>query len=154
MGLAFWLEQAGFSYVTVVPAIWVKSNKRQGIIGDPRKGMIVSYEAFIFASKGDAVLLKQGKQDIFVFDTLNPNERDFAMQMPPDLCGEIISMVTLGGGRILDPFAGVGSIGQGALDYQCEYVGYELDNKRAEIGNMILAEHVHAKGKTDEGQED
>jgi DNA modification methylase len=109
--------------------------------------MIVAYEALLFASKGDAVLLKQGKQDIFIYDTLNPSERDFSMQMPSDLCVELISMVTLGGGRILDPFAGVGSIGQGALDNQCEYVGYELDKERAAIGNMILAEHVHAKGK-------
>jgi len=144
MGLAFWLEDVGFSYVTLVPPIWVKPNKTQGIIGDPRKGMIVSYEAMVFASKGDAVLLKQGKQDIFIYDTLNPSERDFAMQMPRDLCKEVISMISLGGGRILDPFAGVGSTGLGALDLQCEYVGYELDKERAELGNLILSEHVYA----------
>jgi site-specific DNA-methyltransferase (adenine-specific) len=144
MGLAFWLEQAGFSYVTLVPPIWVKPNKTQGIIGDPRKGMIVSYEAMIFAAKGDAVLLKQGRQNIFIHDTLSTSERDFAMQMPVDYCAEIISMVSLGGGRILDPFAGSGSIGEGALELQCEYKGYELNPKRAELGNLRLQEHLFA----------
>ena len=144
MGLTFWMEQAGFRYVTVVPAIWAKPNKTQGIIGDPRKGMIVAYEAMVFASKGDAVLLKQGRNDLFVYDTLNPSERDFEMQMPVELCSEIVSMVTLGGGRVLDPFAGVGSIGEGCLDNQCEFRGYELDKERAMLGNTRLAEHIFA----------
>lgn len=144
MGLAFWLEAAGFSYVTLVPSIWVKPNKTQGIIGDPRKGLIVSYEAMVMASKGDAILMKQGKQNIFIHDTLAPNEKDFEMQMPVDLCKEVISMVSLGGGRILDPFAGVGSIGEGALDNQCEFKGYELNKDRAMTGNMRLAEHIYA----------
>ncbi len=145
MGLAWWMKSAGFSYVTVVPPIWVKPNKTQGIIGDPRKGMIVAYEAMVFAAKGDAVLLKQGKQNIFIFDTLSTGERDFEMQMPVDFCAEIISMVSLGGGRILDPFAGSGAIGEGALDLQCEYKGYELNEDRAELGNMRLAEHIYAR---------
>lgn len=145
MGLAWWMKSAGFSYVTVVPPVWVKPNKTQGIIGDPRKGMIVAYEAMVFASKGNAILLKQGKQNIFIFDTLSTGERDFEMQMPVDFCTEIISMVSLGGGRILDPFAGSGAIGEGALNLQCEYKGYELNKDRAELGNMRLAEHIYAR---------
>ena len=144
MGLAFWFEQTGFDFVTLVPPIWVKPNKRQGIIGDPRKGLVSAYEAMVFASKGSAILLKQGLQNIFIYDSLNPSERDFEMQMPEDLCTQIVSMVSLGGGRILDPFAGVGSIGEGALNCQCEFVGYELNGERAKIGNTRLAEHIYA----------
>ena len=149
MGLAFWLEQAGFSYVTVVPPMWIKPNKSQGIIGDPRKGMIVAYEAMVFASKGNAVLLKQGQNNIFIHDTLNPSERDFEMQMPAEFCSEIVSMVSFGGGKILDPFAGVGSIGEGCLDQQCEFKGFELDTERAMTGNMRLAEHIFAAQETE-----
>ena len=151
MGLTWWMKSAGFSYVTVVPAIWVKPNKTQGIIGDPRKGMIVAYEAMVFASKGDAVLLKQGQNDIFIYETLTSSEKDFAMQMPVELCSEIISMVSLGGGRILDPFAGVGSIGEGALDNQCEFKGFELNTDRAMTGNMRLAEHIFAAQEKENG---
>src|SRR5690606_24171175 len=86
LGLAYWFEEAGYSYVRTMPIIWAKPNKTQGNIGDPRKGLVVAYEAAILAAKGDAVLLKQGKQDLLICDTLLASERDFAMQMPRELC--------------------------------------------------------------------
>lgn len=143
MGLTGWCEEV-FNYVTVVPAVWIKPNKTQGIIGDPRKGLIVAYEALIFAAKGDAVLLKQGLQNIFIFDTPSPSERIHPLQMPDDLSTRLVEMVSLGGGRILDPFAGSGSIGIGALNKQCEFVGFELDPEKASNGNLRLREHVYA----------
>jgi DNA modification methylase len=148
LGLAHWFEEAGFSYVNLMPIIWAKPNKRQGNVGDPRKGLVVAYEAAIIAAKGDAVLLKQGQQDIFIYDTLNPSERDFEMQMPIALCEEIVSWLTLGKGRVLDPFAGVGSFGEGALNKQCSFRGYELNPERADKGNLRLREHVFAKVET------
>lgn len=141
MGLAFWLEQAGFSYVTLVPPLWVKPNKTQGMIGDPRKGMIIAAEAMIFASKGGAFLMKQGRNNVFIFDSLTGTDRDYSMQMPADLCTEVVSMVTLSGGRVLDPFAGSGSIGLGALNRECEFRGYEINPEAASIGNMLLKQH-------------
>lgn len=151
MGLAFWLEEAGFSYVTLMPYIWAKPNKTTGNLGNPRKGAIVAYEAAVFAAKGDACLLKQGKQDLFIYDTLDPSERDFSMQMPVALCKEIISRVVLGGARVLDPFAGVGSFGEGALENQCEFRGYELNPDRAATGNLRLQEHIFAKESNSDG---
>lgn len=141
MGLAFWLEQAGFSYVTLVPPLWVKPNKTQGMIGDPRKGLIVAAEAMVFASKGGAFLMKQGRNNVFIYDSLTGTERDYSMQMPAGLCTEVVSMVSLSGGRILDPFAGSGSIGLGALNRECEFRGYEINPEAASIGNMLLKEH-------------
>ena len=152
MGLNFWLEQAGFSYVTLVPAFWVKPNKTQGMIGDPRKGMIVAAEAMVFASKGGAFLMKQGRNNVFIYDSLVGTERDYSMQMPADLCTEVVSMVTLSGGRVLDPFAGSGSIGLGALNRECEFRGYEINPEAASIGNMLLKQHhlaAQENGKND-----
>jgi hypothetical protein len=152
MGLAFWLEEAGFSYVTLVPPLWVKPNKTQGMIGDPRKGLIVAAEAMVFASKGGAFLMKQGRNNVFIYDSLVGAERDYSMQMPADLCTEVVSMVSLSGGRILDPFAGSGSIGLGALNRECEFRGYELNPEAASIGNMLLkAHHLSAQEKANEG---
>ena len=147
MGLNFWLEQAGFSYVTLVPALWVKPNKTQGMIGDPRKGMIVAAEAMVMASKGGAFLMKQGRNNVFIYDSLSTTDRDYSMQMPPGLCTEIVSMVSLSGGRILDPFAGSGSIGLGALNRECEFRGYEINPEAADIGNMLLKQHHLAEQK-------
>ncbi len=145
MGLAHWFEEAGFKYVRLMPIIWAKPNKTQGNIGDPRKGMIVAYEAAILACKGDGVLLKQGRNDLFIYDTLNPSERDFEMQMPVALCREAIALLTLGKGKVLDPFAGVGSFGEGALENHCSFKGFELNPERAATGNLRLREHVFAK---------
>lgn len=154
MGLNFWLEQAGFSYVTLVPALWVKPNKTQGMIGDPRKGMIVAAEAMVLASKGSAFLMKKGRNNVFIYDSLTTSERDYSMQMPADLCTEVVSMVSLSGGRVLDPFAGSGSIGLGALNRQCEFRGYELNPEAASIGNMLLKGHHLAAQETEDGVPD
>jgi ParB/RepB/Spo0J family partition protein len=150
MGLNFWLQEAGFSYVTLVPALWVKPNKTQGMIGDPRKGMIVAAEAMVLASKGGAFLMKQGRNNVFIYDSLGSSERDYSMQMPAALCTEVVSMVSLSGGRILDPFAGSGSIGLGALNRECEFRGYELNPEAASIGNMLLKQH-HLAGQENDG---
>lgn len=145
MGLTFWMEEAGFKYVQLMPCIWAKPNKTQGMIGDPNKGFIVAYEAFVLAGKGSPILLKKGLQNIFLFDTPTGNERDLSVQMPRALCSHLINMVTLGGGRVLDPFAGSGAIGEGALDNNCSYLGFENSIERAEVGNLRLREHLYAK---------
>lgn len=141
MGLKWWLEQAGFSYVSRIPFIWVKPNKTQGIIGNPAKGMITSYEAGVFASKGDATLLKQGRQNVFVHDSPPAGDKVHPLQMPVSLCRELLDMIVLGGGKVLDPFAGSGSFGVAALDKECEFVGFELDETLCRDGNTRLSEH-------------
>jgi len=149
MGLAFWAEQAGFNWVSKVPAIWTKPNKTQGLIGDPNKGLISSYEAFIFMAKGQPVLMKKGLQNHFPFEVDLGADRVHAVQMPTEFCKHLTSMICLGGGRIFDPFAGSGATGLGALEQQCEYLGFELDEEFCRYGNMRLQEHIHAKGSVD-----
>lgn len=140
LGLAGWLELAGFSWVTTVPLVWAKPNKSQGIIGDPDKGFISSYEALVFAAKGDAKLTKRGLQNIFIYDTPPDSERVHPLQMPRDLCARLVSLVALGGETVLDTFAGSGAIGIGALANQCNFVGFELDPELAARGNTLLIE--------------
>lgn len=151
MGLTYWMEQAGFSYVTPLPGIWAKPNKTQGLIGNPAKGMVVGYEALVFAAKGDAILLNRGRSNLFVYDTPPAGDRVHPLQMPTELCSEIVSMVCMGGSHILDPFAGSGSIGLGTLDRQCSFVGYELDPEKASNGNLRLNEHTFSTPEEDNG---
>jgi ParB/RepB/Spo0J family partition protein len=140
MGLKFWCEQAGFSWLSMIPAIWVKPNKTQGMIGNPDRGLVVAYEAFLFAAKGDPTLNIHGRQNIFIYDTLSPGERDFSVEMPADLCEHLVEMTCFGGSRILDPFAGSGAIGVGALHRECSFLGFELNPERARLGNTKLKE--------------
>lgn len=142
LGLRYWLETAGFSYVTPNPAIWAKPNKTQGIVGDPRKGMVVAYEQFLFAAKGDPALHKQGRNNLFLYETPLPSERVHALQMNFDLCEELVALTTLGGGIVLDPFAGSGSIGVGALRRQANFIGFELNPDYAEAGQVLLDEEL------------
>lgn len=149
MGLTWWMEEAGFDFIQLMPHVWVKPNKTQGMIGDPKKGFIVAYEAMVIAGKGDPFIVKQGKQNIWIYNTLNPSERDFDLQMPEDFCTDLINTFTLGGSKVLDPFAGVGSFGIGALNNECSFKGFELDEERADRGNTVLQEHVLAAAKED-----
>lgn len=150
MGLAFWLEQAGFNYVQLMPNIWAKPNKTQGMIGDPNKGLLSAYEAFIIAGKGNPVLFRRGLQNIFLYDTPTTAERVHPVQMPTDLCSDLTRMVCLGGSRILDPFAGSGAFGLGALENQCSFRGFELDPEKAQLGNMRLQEHIFSGGSSED----
>lgn len=144
-GLRQWLLEAGFDYVSPLPNIWVKPNKTQGLVGNPDKGLVVAYEAFLMASKGDARVLRPGLQNIFIYDTPASKDRVHPLQMPVDFTHFLSEMVCLGGETILDPFAGSGSIGLGALERQCNFIGFELDEELAERGQMLLSEHEHAK---------
>lgn len=142
MGLKFWLEQAGFQYVSAIPCSWIKPNKTTGLMGDPSKTHVSAYECFVFAAKSDAKLLKQGRQNIFIYETPPTSERVHPLQMPTTLTKDLAESVCLGGETILDPFAGSGSIGLGALEHQCEFIGFELDPEKAKNGNMLLQEHA------------
>lgn len=145
LGLVGWLEHAGFSYVTAMPLMWAKPNKTVGTIGNPDRGFIVAYEALVFAAKGDAKLVRQGKSNVFIYDTPPASERVHPLQMPVDLCTELVDMVTVSGELVLDTFAGSGAIGLGALNNQCEFLGFELDPDLARNGNTLLGEHDLAK---------
>lgn len=147
LGLQYWLEEAGFDYVASNPCIWVKPNKLQGIIGDPRKGMIIAYEQFIFAAKGDPALNRQGIQNIFVYDTPPAEDRVHPLQMPVELTRYLVELTCIGGSTVLDPFAGSGSIGVGALERECHFIGIELDEEKAANGNLYLREALERLGR-------
>lgn len=147
MGLAFWAEEAGFGYITHLPCIWAKPNKTSSRIGDLRRSFATAYESFIFAAKGDAILRDSGVQNIFLYDTPFPSERVFSVQMSKQLCSRLVYLTNMPGARILDPFAGTAMTGLGALDNDCDFVGYEIDKDRAELGNMMISEHEKIKGE-------
>lgn len=140
------LREAGFYVQSEMPSIWVKPNKTQGNLGDVNRNLIVAYEVFLWARKGEPVLLKQGRQNIFIYDQplAYGDERITMVQQSYELSEELVSMTSLGGSMILDPFAGSGSVGIGALNNQCHFIGFELDKETARRGNINLQSHVYA----------
>lgn len=142
VGLTGWLEAAGFSYVTILPSIWYKPNKTQGRLGNPNRGFVVGYEAFVFAAKGDPLLLRQGLPNVWVYDTPTPSERVHSVQMPDEIFLDIYRTITISGGRLHDSFAGSGAGGRAAIEHQCDWVGFELDPEKAKNGNMRIKEKL------------
>jgi DNA modification methylase len=57
---------------------------------------------------------------------------------PPNLCDWLVRYLCPKGGRVLDPFAGSGTIGLSALDYGCSYIGIERLREYAEIAGGYL----------------
>lgn len=149
LGLVGWLEEAGFDYIQPTPAMWVKPNKTQGLVGDVKKGLISAYEAFVFAGKGDPRLLEKGGQNIFIYDTPTSSDRVHPLQMNTDFTEQLCRMTVLGGELVHDSFAGSGSIGLGALSRQAEFLGFELNEEYAENGQMMLDEHLYSEGSSD-----
>jgi len=146
LGLEYWLKESGFFYVSPLPAVWVKPNKSHGQIGDPSKGLISSWESCLFAAKSESSrLLRQGLKNHFIFNTPNPSERIHEVQMPIDLCEELLSMVALGGEIVLDPFAGSASVGVACIRRQVHFLGFELDPRRAEFANVRLQEMLYGE---------
>jgi ParB/RepB/Spo0J family partition protein len=144
LGLTGWIQAAGFDYVQIIPAVWAKPNKTHGSLGNPSKGMVSAYEAFVYAAKGQgAELVRRGDNNVYVYDTPKPSERVTEIPMNIDLCEKLVTLVALGGETILDPFAGEASFGLGALRAQVNFLGFELEEAKAKKANMILQEAIY-----------
>lgn len=89
------------------PLIWHKGN-HMGIAPDPNRGPRRTYEAILFASKGDRKVTGVG-DDVLYY----PRERDtvHAAQKPVDLYVELLRRsISTPGAWVLDPFCGSGPI--------------------------------------------
>ncbi len=133
ISLAF--KDAGWK-VWRVPIIWDK--KGVGVVPDERRWPRRSYEAIVFATKGDMPVLKVANDVI----SLSPAKTQGAAEKPVELLTELISRSVTPGSHILDPFCGSGSIFLAARKAQCHCIGFE---KNAEIFNV-------AKSRTQENE--
>ena len=65
-------------------------------------------------------------------------ERNHPNEKPTDLVRRFISVHTKPGDLVLDPFAGSGSTGVAAIQLGREFLGFELDQKWADVANERL----------------
>lgn len=103
--LQLMFEIAGWK-VWKTPLIWYKGS--QGIAPDPLRGPRRTYEAILFASKGDRKVTGVG-DDVLSF----PRDKDtvHAAQKPVDLYVELLRRsIMTPGSWVLDPFCGSGTI--------------------------------------------
>lgn len=133
------LAEAGFKFQKV-PAVWVKPNKRVGNVGDGTQALVIGYEQFFFARKGDARFHKTPPtNNVFSFDTPS-SDRIHSLQMPPELWEAILRLITIRGERGVEPFSGSGSGGIAAIRRDLHYLGIELDQEYVNRANTWIAE--------------
>jgi ParB/RepB/Spo0J family partition protein len=120
--LASMLRARGFT-VAPIPALWVKPS---GQCNHPEYTMASCYEMFHYASKGNAILLKQGRPNVFHVSPVPPQRKIHPTERPIELLEAILQTFTMKGMRALVPFLGSGATLMAAANQGVDAFGFDL----------------------------
>ena len=116
------LIKVGFK-TTRTFGIWNKA-KQPYHCSQPDTHLASAYDAFYYCRKGDAVLFKQGRGNVFTYPQVprkvHPTEK------PIELMMDIMNCFTLPGNQVLVPFLGSGNSLLAAANLNCPAAGYDL----------------------------
>lgn len=133
-------ELAGWK-VWPIPLIWAKGN---GMLPRPEHAPRRTYEAILFASKGDKPV-RCVKGD--VISVSGVRDLKHGAQKPVDLYVDLLSRSAVPGDVVLDTFAGSGTIFPAANRAKCKAIGIELDSHNAAIcQTRMMAEEDEVPG--------
>lgn len=112
------------------PLIWSKS---VGILPRPHHGPRYTYEAILFATKGERPVVTEGQPDVLahVMGTMN---RIHGAEKPVALYNDLLRRSVRPGDTVLDPFSGSGTIFPAANLARCRATGIELNEDYYAIG--------------------
>lgn len=116
------IKFAGFS-TTRMCGIWTKPS---GQTMQPQTRLANSHEMFFYAWKGQPVLNKAGRSNIFNYPPVPPNQKTHPTERPLELMKEIYETFCFPGSRLLIPFAGSGSGIIAAHQLGISPVGFDL----------------------------
>jgi ParB/RepB/Spo0J family partition protein len=123
--LASMLRARGFT-VAPIPAIWVKPS---GQCNHPEYTMASCYEMFHYASKGNAILLKQGRPNVFHVSPVPPQRKIHPTEKPIELLEALLQTFTMKGMHALIPFLGSGATLMAAANQGVDAFGFDLSEK-------------------------
>lgn len=93
--------------VSVRPIVWVKPG---GSSNSPKSWLISSYEIAMFARRKSAYLIKEGVRDVITgINPVSSSSKVHPTEKPVDLFRYLLSIVSLPGMTMIDPFCGSGS---------------------------------------------
>ena len=118
------LEKVGFK-VNQVPAIWIKGGSGQTMSPDTMLGS--AYEAFFVCRKGNPVLKKSGRSNVFSFSPVAGARKIHATERPLDLMLEIMDVFVYPGMTVMVPFLGSGVTLRAAYKRDLVGFGFDLD---------------------------
>lgn len=116
------LTKRGFT-VCNTAAIWVKPS---GQTNHPEYEMASCYERFFYASKGSAILLNQGRGNVFHVSPVPPTRKIHPTEKPIELLEAIFKTFALKGQKMLVPFLGSGASIMAAANLGIEAYGFDL----------------------------
>ncbi len=130
------LEPLKWRFATL-PALWLKYAGSSG--GQTQSSQLIlgsAYEEFIYASRGDVQLQKQGRSNVFFNPPVPPSEKIHPTERPKSLIKDILGTFCWPKSNILVPFAGSGATLIAAAEEGHSVVGFDLS---PEYKNAFMA---------------
>lgn len=112
------------------PLIWYKGTTAHA--PRPEHGPKRTYEAILFASKGDKKIVRLG-QDLLDLSSVSRTTKIHPAEKPVELFEELLSWTLLPGMRVLDPFCGSGPVFEATDNLGGDATGIEIDENFASI---------------------
>ena len=106
------------------PAVWVK---RGGQVNNPHLSLASSYETFVYARKGNAVIAKPGRLNTYDYKPVDPSQKWHPTQRPIGLMEDLLATFGDAGSRVFVPFAGSGVTLLAAFDLGMTPFGYDIN---------------------------
>jgi DNA modification methylase len=119
------LSCAGFT-VDKIPCVW-NGGAGGAQCNQPETTLARSYDTFFMCRKGNPVLVKRGRANIFSFDKAAPQNKIHPTEKPLELMKEIFSLFLLPGMNCISPFLGSGNDLRAMYSMKTSGVGFELD---------------------------
>ena len=122
------LAETGFTKISRIPAIWAKE-KHTGQTRWPEYRLGSSYEPFLYARKGDAVIYNPGRNNIYSSAPVPVDRKVHPTERPIEMIQEVLRTFSPPGGSVLVPFAGSGNTLLAAYNMAMTAVGFDLSQE-------------------------
>lgn len=139
----------GFN-MDVIPGIWVRG-ANTARTNQPNKYFNRCYDMFIYGTRGNYTLNKQGTTNVLEYVNVYQSDRVHPSQKPLELMEELITRLCLPGSIILDPMCGSGQTLAAAIKRGCQPIGFEINEK---FYNTALKTVIDALNAKDAGHSD
>ena len=119
------LQAAGFK-VDIIPCVWFKG-AGMAQTNQPELYLARCYEVFIIARKGNPVLRKRGRVNLFDYQSVHSSARIHPTEKPIQLLTELIDTFATAGDNMLVPFLGSGNTLRAGYMRGLSGTGFDLD---------------------------
>jgi len=115
------LEGAGFR-TPDMPALW---NKVKGVTRQHDILLGASYEMFFYARKGNPVLVKRGRSNVFTYTGVQGEKKTHPTERPLDMMQDILETFAVEGSMVLVPCLGSGATLLAASNAKMQAIGWD-----------------------------